>query len=93
MNILNHVLVNICAKFSLGSVPGIGVALWQSVGVINSTRYCQIIFQDRCILLSSSWQYTSIPTDSHSHQCFLESTFLSTDNLVNCGFHLHFHDH
>lgn len=28
----------------------------------------------------------NIPTDSHSHQCFLESAFLNTANLVKRDF-------
>lgn len=43
-------------------------------------------FQDCCISLSLCWQYMNIPTDSHSHQCFLESAFLGTANLVKRDF-------
>lgn len=53
---------------------------------MNGSRSCQMAFQDRCLSLSLSWQCMNIPTDSHSHQCFLESAFLNTANLVKRDF-------
>lgn len=72
--------------FSPGSAPEVGIAVWQSAGVINGSGSCQVAFQDCCALLSLCWQYTNIPTDSHSHQCLLESAFPSSATWVSVTF-------
>ena len=52
---------------------------------MNRSRSCQMASQDRSptVIVLAVYEYSY---DSHSHQCFLESAFLSTANLVKRDF-------